>query len=358
MLSNMLITAKTMQVIADQAGVSKMSVSRALGNKPGVSDELRQKILKIARDLGYRPNPLITAFMASLRSQRARPSIQTGTVLAFLERADRIEDVKSEHFRGASEAAEEQGYKLERFIVGVAGLSPARLNAVLLARNVQGVVIAPLPEGHGQFAHDWSQFCTVVIEYTFITPNFDRVVHDSYGSMRLILDQCRSRGFRRIGLVFSKNASERTEGLNEAAYWMEQKTIGCFAPIPSLRLESWDDVTVSRWFERYQPEVIVTSVVFVTFLKRFLEKNNKRVPDDISIINVNTWDSEVSGIEQNNDHIGATAVRLLIDKLNRNDRGIPEHPITSVVPGLWVQGVTLGMAGKSAVASSYPGDNS
>ena len=43
----------SLQTIADELGISKYSVSLALNNKPGVSDELRQKIFEIARDMKY-----------------------------------------------------------------------------------------------------------------------------------------------------------------------------------------------------------------------------------------------------------------------------------------------------------------
>jgi len=39
--------------IAEKAGVSRAAVSLALNNKPGISDETREKIIKIATNLGY-----------------------------------------------------------------------------------------------------------------------------------------------------------------------------------------------------------------------------------------------------------------------------------------------------------------
>lgn len=42
--------------IARRAGVSRIAVSYALNDRPGVSDALRQRILGIARELGYRAN--------------------------------------------------------------------------------------------------------------------------------------------------------------------------------------------------------------------------------------------------------------------------------------------------------------
>lgn len=43
----------TMQDIADQLGVTKVSVSKAINNQPGIGDALRKKILLTAKQLGY-----------------------------------------------------------------------------------------------------------------------------------------------------------------------------------------------------------------------------------------------------------------------------------------------------------------
>lgn len=46
----------TMQDIADRLGVSKNSVSLAIMNKKGISDELREKINQVAKSMGYKFN--------------------------------------------------------------------------------------------------------------------------------------------------------------------------------------------------------------------------------------------------------------------------------------------------------------
>ena len=43
----------SLQTIADRIGVSKYSVSLALNNKPGVSEELRKKIFEVSQEMGY-----------------------------------------------------------------------------------------------------------------------------------------------------------------------------------------------------------------------------------------------------------------------------------------------------------------
>lgn len=44
----------TLQAIADAAGTSKFTVSRALSGKSGVSESTRERIVKLASDIGYR----------------------------------------------------------------------------------------------------------------------------------------------------------------------------------------------------------------------------------------------------------------------------------------------------------------
>ncbi|WP_422526726.1 LacI family DNA-binding transcriptional regulator [Serratia fonticola] len=46
----------TIHEAAKKAGVSIASVSRALNNKPGISDDTRQKILSVCKELGYVPS--------------------------------------------------------------------------------------------------------------------------------------------------------------------------------------------------------------------------------------------------------------------------------------------------------------
>lgn len=48
--------AVTMEQIAKRLGVSSVAVSYALGNKPGVGEDTRQKIVEAARKMGYRAN--------------------------------------------------------------------------------------------------------------------------------------------------------------------------------------------------------------------------------------------------------------------------------------------------------------
>lgn len=58
----------TLQEIADAAGVSKFAVSRALSGKPGVSEETRAVLVKLAAQMGYfRNHPKTTGWNLGTR---------------------------------------------------------------------------------------------------------------------------------------------------------------------------------------------------------------------------------------------------------------------------------------------------
>lgn len=90
----------TRKEIAERAGVSVSVVSRALNNSGYVSAEKREKILKIARELDYHPNPVAM----SLMSRRTR---QILFMCKDLRNAFNIE-----LYEGMIEAAHRQNYMI------------------------------------------------------------------------------------------------------------------------------------------------------------------------------------------------------------------------------------------------------
>jgi LacI family transcriptional regulator/LacI family fructose operon transcriptional repressor len=327
-----------MEEVARMAGVHQTTVSRALRNDRRLPEATRARIKSIATEMGYRPNPLLSALGANLRQRRAS---EFSATLAYVVRADSPEERRREHFVGASEAAATQGYRLEEFVVGGIGLSPDRLNDVLLARNVQGVLIAPLPEPRGTIELRWSEFCAVSIELTLTEPLFDRVVHDNYAGMRSILQQCRQRSYRRPGLVLTEAADARTDGLNVGAYLLEQRN-GGIEPLAPLVLPAWSAEAFSLWFRAERPDVIITSNALTECIRGWCGAAGIAIGGDLGLANVNALpDQTISGVRQAWDAIGAIGAQLLIDKINRNDRGAPALYRTILTPGAWFEGATL-----------------
>ncbi|OII70087.1 LacI family DNA-binding transcriptional regulator [Streptomyces sp. CC77] len=91
----------TMADIARRAGVSKVAVSYALNDLPGVSDATRASIKSIAAELGWRPNSAARALTGG-RAQAVglvvrRPARTLGVEPFFMEFISGVEAVLSEH---------------------------------------------------------------------------------------------------------------------------------------------------------------------------------------------------------------------------------------------------------------------
>src|SRR5687767_9601242 len=71
----------SMQTVADRMGVSRATVSLALRNDPRLPKATRERVQAIARELGYRPDPLVSSHMVRVQARKAVKQIRT---LAFL----------------------------------------------------------------------------------------------------------------------------------------------------------------------------------------------------------------------------------------------------------------------------------
>src|SRR3981081_4655028 len=56
-----------MAEIAQKLGVASSRVARALRGDPRISAEMRHRVETLAKNAGYRPNPLVSALMANRR---------------------------------------------------------------------------------------------------------------------------------------------------------------------------------------------------------------------------------------------------------------------------------------------------
>ncbi|MFF6793546.1 LacI family DNA-binding transcriptional regulator [Streptomyces filamentosus] len=91
----------TMADIARRAGVSKVAVSYALNDQPGVSEATRASIKSIAQELGWRPNSAARALTGG-RAQAVglivrRPARTLGVEPFFMEFISGVEAVLAEH---------------------------------------------------------------------------------------------------------------------------------------------------------------------------------------------------------------------------------------------------------------------
>ncbi|MEU6537756.1 LacI family DNA-binding transcriptional regulator [Streptomyces sp. NPDC047000] len=94
----------TMKDIARRAGVSESAVSFALNGRPGVSETTRERVRRVAEDLGWRPSTAARALSgegaATVGFVLARPADTLGVDSFFLQLVSGIQEVLAERHLG------------------------------------------------------------------------------------------------------------------------------------------------------------------------------------------------------------------------------------------------------------------
>jgi len=330
----------TMDDIARRLNISKVTVSNAIRGTGRVSEETRARVLKLAAELGYRPNPLVTALMSDLRRKRS----SRRCTLAFLNFFPGREDWRQhptfvQFHQGAERRAEELGYRLELHWQGEVGGNDKRLSNILYARGIPGVVLAPLPTDTFKVDLDWSRFAVVAIGHTFHEFNAHRVSNHQFHSVRLAMNKLVEMGLRRIGLVVPKMDDEKVENAWVSGFIAAQLHHGLPAIAPWVSAD-FSALTIIPWIREQKIDAVVSTN------KRpllWMENEGMRVPEDIGFVHLD-WSKEkgaMAGVDQCSEHIGAAAVDMLIEQLNNNEVGIPKRAKTVLIDGVWHNGPTL-----------------
>ncbi|MDF3129328.1 LacI family DNA-binding transcriptional regulator [Kiritimatiellaeota bacterium B1221] len=339
----------TMKMIAQKMGVSTMTVSLALKEHPRISVETREEVKRVAEEMGYRTNPMVSSLMAHIRSSRPVPYQANLAFLSDFESRDSWKDRAfiRNAYDGMCERAKEQGFLIDDFWINEKGMQGGRLEKILKSRNIQGVILSPLAESGSLDYLDWTQWSSAALGDSLLSPRLHRVTHHQTHGMELLMEHLTGKGYRRIGLAIDQ-LSDTKVGHAWSSYMAghllripAKQRVPIFMTSESSREESLEKFT--RWFERYQPDVLVGHDNQLDLVKGL----GIQVPGDVSFVHLSLPsklypNSEISfsGLDQNWTQIGAAAVDLVVAQIYRNERGIPEIPKTILLEGSWVEGET------------------
>ena len=325
----------SLKQLAEQSDLSVAAVSMALRRHPRVSNATADRVIALAERLGYRTNPLLRSVMSHVRSATSRRSWIN---IAFIWLEATLRTVKSDQFQiqtiqSVKSRADQLGLKLEQFFLNEPGMTPARLEKILIARGISGIIFSPssyIPTVHLPF--DWTRFSVVVIGNTPWTPEFHRAGHHHYQGMRSALREVDDLGYRRPGAVIMENLNERARRTPEAAFLTHH-------PAPKLASKFIFRITgpkatgdFRRWLATTKPDCLL-----FPFFEGYtpdlggihLANNYPHAALDIFVT------GGIAGLHQDFEAIGANAIDLLMTQLLHNDRGIPPRPKIVLAEGIW-----------------------
>lgn len=327
--------AATLRQVAEAAGVSQMTVSRALGGRGRIADETRRRITQLATQLGYRPDPQITKLMHHLRARRGG---RFHSVLVGLtnRRPDEREAYTLALIDGARAQASARGYGFEVMALPDGPDGGAGFARMLRNRGVEGVLLLPLraPLDLTDLL-DWREFSTVAASASVVGPAVHRVMPHHFANTLLLCRTLAARGHRRIGLVIPADHDLRSaHGFTAAVAWHGLNE--AHAAIPPLVTRGDLATNVRAWCRRHRPDVIVTPELdSARECARVLGRRlGASLPFAVTSL-PGDGAAGVAGIDEQPGAIGAAAVDLLAHLVERRTRGLPESPASTLLTGQW-----------------------
>jgi DNA-binding LacI/PurR family transcriptional regulator len=340
----------TIADLAAKLGVSPIAVSMALRDHHRISLTRRRQIKRVAREMGYVPDPFLSA-LAAHRRQRV-PATDQG-VLAWINHWKDQNKLRQFnefdlYWRGANEAAAKFGYRVDEIRWDL-DCTPKRLEKILLARGIEGVLIPPHDNLIDWGDFDWNKFSVVRFGLSVPSPDSNLVTSDGFRSAVMAIGKIHEYGYRRIGLTVNGEFNQRIGGNLLSGYFYAQKLLALkqvLAPLLTfLKSRTTEELSLQKsallfWLKEQRPDALLISDIEVPGIMREL---GYRIPQDIAVAGTTVLDipGVDTGIDQHAEAIGRTAVETLLKQMNVNERGEPRHPSRILIESRWRDGKSL-----------------
>ncbi|HWL52286.1 MAG TPA: LacI family DNA-binding transcriptional regulator [Chthoniobacteraceae bacterium] len=323
----------SMSDVARRAGVHQSTVSLALRNDLRLPVATRERLQALAREMGYRPNPLVSALISERKRRGARGG--RGSVLAFLTSHQvrgqwRHSPVYHQLFERMVACADERGYGLEEFWLGEPGMTPGRMKRILEHRGIRGIVVCPLQGTSHTLDFDFSSFAAVALGYTLRAPVLDHVSPDYGANMTLAVTRLLEEGFRRVLFITTQDMEERVNHLALGAYLVQRYLRPGKVLAPQV-LQEWSKAALSRRLAAQRPEVILTSIL--SHKTAFKSWFGERYP--VVILDCHCSSVVPEGIIRSVDEEAQAAISFVTSQVERARFGLPSRPRSILISGRW-----------------------
>jgi LacI family transcriptional regulator len=312
----------TIRDVAEAAGVSLSSVSRALNGGKNVSLRVVRDVTAAANKLGYQPD-----FLA--RSLRTRTTGMVGCLVSNVANPlnATIVQAAEDHFRDA-------GYLM--IVAGTAN-DPVRERAAALAfrgRRLDGMLVAPASDTNTKF---WRELGTplVIVDRDPIDDEdeigWPAVLVDHRGGAKAATRYLIGLGHRRIALLTAdarmRPSRERIAGFREAFAEAKLDPAGAQLCIQASPMDFAQGDTIALLQSERQPTaVIALGTRILAGALRAARDLGLSVPGDLSVLSVGDTDlasvhiPAITALRWSLEDIGRAGAELLLQRL-RGDVG-------------------------------------
>ncbi|AQP50018.1 hypothetical protein BW733_03360 [Tessaracoccus flavescens] len=308
----------TIKDVAEAAGVSRSTASRALTGRGYVAEEVRQRVQSAATRLGYVADALA-------RSLKQRHSPVIGVLVSDLSNP-----FYAELAAGAARRAREKN--LGVMLADTAGESDAERSAaeLFVSMRVAGVLVTPVgPQVTTYLAS--ARVPTVEVDRYFAPQLADSVTVSNTAGARDVTDHLLRLGHRNIVMLIDEaswtTGRDRIEGFRRA-----HEAHGLKLDDSNVVTTGWNSrdaalAATSVLARRERPTAIfTTNNVLAEGAWRAIHAAGLRIPEDVSLCTFDEaqWMTmvtpEITAVSQNAHHLGDAAAALLLERIAEPDR--------------------------------------
>lgn len=302
--------------LARMLGVNASTISRALKGENGVSADLRQKILQLAEEHGYRPNP----FAMSLRYDTTRTIGVIVPDLAFSHFAHIVKHIEAEARKaGYMCIISDSNEHYETEVACVELLENLHVDGIIMCLSQETVDLSHLTRL--KEAHIPVTLFDRTAEVDFPSVTINDIATAKQMTLHLI-----DGGARNIAFLGGPNHMKQTadrkhgylEALRERGLPIRKELVRCtYATFNSGLSDTIDLLNLPK-----PPDAILATYgLLVGSAFQAILSQGLRIPEDIAIAGyMSDWVSEmnrprVTFIKQNLREIGRQAFRMLYDQM-------------------------------------------
>jgi LacI family transcriptional regulator len=310
----------TVKDVAQAAGVSLMTVSRAINNRDGISDETRSRVLDLSRKMNYIPSQIA-------RSLATHQTTTLGLV---------VPDVSNPFFaqiaRGAEDAAFENDYSI--FLLNSAESADRERSALdsLWQKEVNGVILCSsrLPQDELQVYFDRFPYMVLVNrELEKNQPNIATINIDDRNGAETAVRHLIETGRRHIafiaGPVTSISGKRRLDGYRAGLSSLSALTRTNWVEYCPPTVQGGYDAILQLLSSHPDLDAVLSfnDLVAVGVLQA-LQENNKGIPRDVAVIGADDIplaslvQPMLSTLHVNQYDIGRSTINLLLEMFGDN----------------------------------------
>lgn len=325
----------TLRHIAERIGCSRSTVSYALRNSPGVSQETRDRVLAIAAEMGWKPNAELNLQMATIRKVTTSKRSPTLAVVINMS-AEELKGHKAPglQLKGAKARAQELGFAVDEFNLADNPLSPQRLKGIMKARGIDGIVFMGtiVPEMPAEVLKVGTEFTCAVSGIRYPSLPFHVTVPDFLAAGRETILEVMAQGSKRPGVIMSATTDRELNWGFSGGVFTGLMEVEKSNRLPMLFIEYEESPQRTlEWIEEHQPDSIVTLDTAHT------TKVMRDHGIDLPCFSLDWYPSHdvQGGMDLMQYDVGKAAVDLVVDQLSQGESGLPTTQHCLNIEGIW-----------------------